>query len=61
MNLYILKKIWLPAAVLLATASAVSVQDITVRWALHPGAEADAVVDYFAPKYEEETGIKVVG
>ncbi|MDE0304687.1 MAG: extracellular solute-binding protein [Albidovulum sp.] len=36
-------------------------QDITLRWALHPGAEADAVVEYFAPRYEEETGIKVIG
>ena len=36
-------------------------QDTTIRWALHPGAEADAVIDYFAPKYEEETGVKVIG
>ncbi|NNU80889.1 extracellular solute-binding protein [Halovulum dunhuangense] len=36
-------------------------QDVTIRWALHPGAEADAVINYFAPKYEEETGVKVIG
>ena len=35
--------------------------DVTIRWALHPGAEADAVVEYFAPKYKEETGIEVIG
>ena len=50
-------------AVALSTAIAAqaAAQDITLRWALHPGAEADAVVDYFAPKYEEETGIRVIG
>ncbi|MFN3664328.1 ABC transporter substrate-binding protein [Yoonia sp.] len=36
-------------------------QDVTIRWALHPGAEADAVINYFAPLYEEETGIRVIG
>jgi len=41
--------------------SAVMADDITIRWALHPGAEADAVVEIFAPRYEEETGIRVVG
>ena len=44
-----------------AIAAQAAAQDITLRWALHPGAEADAVVDYFAPRYEEETGIKVIG
>ncbi|WP_333834472.1 ABC transporter substrate-binding protein [Rubrimonas sp.] len=33
----------------------------TLRWALHPGSEADAVINYFAPKYEAETGVRVVG
>lgn len=42
-------------------AGIAAAQDVTLRWALHPGAEADAVVDYFAPKYEEETGVKVIG
>lgn len=46
------------AAVVAGQAAA---QDVTLRWALHPGAEADAVIGYFAPKYEEETGIKVIG
>ena len=46
------------AAVALGQAAA---QDATLRWALHPGAEADAVIDYFAPRYEEETGVKVIG
>ncbi len=49
------------AAALTLMAGAASAQDITIRWALHPGAEADAVVNYFAPKYEAETGIKVIG
>ena len=52
---------WFAAAALMAFAGAASAQDITIRWALHPGAEADAVVDYFAPRYEQETGIKVIG
>lgn len=42
-------------------AGIVSAKDITIRWALHPGEEADAVVNYFAPKYFEETGIRVIG
>ncbi|TGD41772.1 extracellular solute-binding protein [Pseudotabrizicola sediminis] len=42
-------------------ATTATAQDVTIRWALHPGAEADAVVNYFAPKYEAETGIKVIG
>ena len=45
----------------LFAASLASAQDTTIRWALHPGEEADAVIDYFAPKYEEETGIRVEG
>ncbi|MFN3313874.1 MAG: ABC transporter substrate-binding protein [Hyphomonas sp.] len=48
-------------ALTMAFGSAAVAQDITIRWALHPGAEADAVVNYFAPKYEEETGVKVIG
>ena len=48
-------------AVATTFASHAVAQDLTLRWALHPGAEADAVVEYFAPKYEEETGIKVIG
>lgn len=36
-------------------------QDVTIRWALHPGEEADAVVDYFAPEYERQTGVKIIG
>jgi len=43
------------------TAGFAAAQDVTLRWALSPGAEADAVVDYFAPRYEEETGVKVIG
>lgn len=35
--------------------------NVTIRWALHPGEEADAVIDYFAPEYERQTGIKVEG
>ena len=42
-------------------AGIAAAQDVTIRWALHPGAEADAVVNYFAPKYEEETGVRVIG
>lgn len=45
----------------LTMAGSAMAQDTTIRWALHPGAEADAVINYFAPKYEEETGIKVIG
>ncbi|MFN4130330.1 MAG: hypothetical protein ACK4GC_11050, partial [Paracoccaceae bacterium] len=45
----------------MALTTSAYAQDVTIRWALHPGAEADAVVNYFAPKYEEETGIKVIG
>ena len=41
--------------------TAATAQDVTIRWALHPGAEADAVINYFAPLYEEQTGIKVIG
>jgi multiple sugar transport system substrate-binding protein len=45
----------------LAMTSSATAQQTTIRWALHPGAEADAVVNYFAPRYEEETGIRVIG
>ncbi|MDW7749060.1 hypothetical protein, partial [Halomonas sp.] len=47
----------------MATTSlaALAQDDVTIRWALHPGEEADAVVDYFAPEYERQTGIKVEG
>jgi ABC-type glycerol-3-phosphate transport system substrate-binding protein len=45
----------------MAYAGVAMAQDVTIRWALHPGAEADAVVNYFAPKYEEETGVRVIG
>lgn len=44
-----------------ALGTAVQAQQTTLRWALHPGAEADAVINYFAPKYEELTGVKVIG
>lgn len=55
-------KTWLAAAATaLSLGQMASAQDVQIRWALHPGAEADAVVNYFAPKYEEETGIKVIG
>ncbi|MEX0584276.1 MAG: hypothetical protein WEB07_00825, partial [Natronospirillum sp.] len=49
------------AVAALLGAGAAAAQDITIRWALHPGEEADAVVNYFAPKYEEETGVRVIG
>lgn len=49
------------AAAGLASATIAAAQDTTIRWALHPGAEADAVINYFAPKYEEETGVQVIG
>ncbi len=49
----------LAAGLTLATTAVA--QDTTIRWALHPGEEADAVINYFAPKYEEETGIRVEG
>ncbi len=42
-------------------ATTATAQDVTIRWALHPGAEADAVINYFAPLYEEQTGIRVIG
>ena len=45
----------------LTMAGSAMAQDVTIRWALHPGAEADAVINYFAPKYEEETGVRVIG
>ncbi|MFN4158087.1 MAG: ABC transporter substrate-binding protein [Gemmobacter sp.] len=45
----------------LAMTTVAMAQQTTIRWALHPGAEADAVVNYFAPKYEAETGVKVIG
>jgi len=45
----------------MVSAGVAMAQDVTIRWALHPGAEADAVVNYFAPKYEEETGVRVIG
>ena len=51
------------AGLTLASAMAAgiaSAQETTIRWALHPGEEADAVVNYFAPKYYEETGIRVI-
>ncbi|TGG89967.1 hypothetical protein E4656_19715, partial [Natronospirillum operosum] len=36
----------------LMVSTIAAAQDITIRWALHPGEEADAVINYFAPKYE---------
>ncbi len=49
------------AGLALAIASSATAQQTTIRWALHPGAEADAVINYFAPRYEQETGIRVIG
>ncbi len=46
---------------LVAYGSAAKAQEIELRWALHPGEEATAVVEYFAPEYERQTGIRVVG
>ena len=51
----------LGAALAAGVAGAAAAQDVTIRWALHPGEEADAVINYFAPRYEEETGVRVVG
>jgi ABC-type sugar transport system, periplasmic component len=45
----------------MAFTTTASAQDVTIRWALHPGAEADAVINYFAPLYEEQTGVRVIG
>lgn len=45
----------------MSLATTATAQDVTIRWALHPGAEADAVINHFAPLYEEQTGIKVIG
>ncbi|MFN7024909.1 MAG: ABC transporter substrate-binding protein [Pseudorhizobium sp.] len=45
----------------LGVFAAAAAQETTLRWALHPGAEANAVVEYFAPKYKEETGVEVIG
>jgi multiple sugar transport system substrate-binding protein len=47
------------ALVLGLTTTAASAQEI--RWALHPGEEANAVVDHFAPEYERQTGVRVIG
>lgn len=49
------------AAATLLCAGTAAAQDTTIRWALHPGEEADAVINYFAPKYEEETGVRIEG
>ncbi len=49
------------AGLALALTSAATAQQTTIRWALHPGAEADAVINYFAPLYEQQTGIRVIG
>ncbi|MBE0478643.1 extracellular solute-binding protein [Candidatus Aerophobetes bacterium] len=32
----------------------------TLRWAEHPGPHVTALEEYFIPKYEEETGVKVI-
>lgn len=45
----------------LSLSGMAAAQDVTLRWALHPGSEADAVINYFAPRYEEETGVRVIG
>lgn len=49
------------ALTLSAFTGIASAQDVTIRWALHPGEEANAVVNYFAPEYERRTGVRVVG
>jgi len=48
-------------ALVAGLASSAVAQDTTIRWAMHPGSEADAVLDHFADAYEEETGVAVDG
>ncbi len=45
----------------LGFASAVSAQEVTLRWAMHPGSHTAPVLEHFAPQYEEQTGVRVVG
>lgn len=45
----------------MAIAPQLKAQEKTVRWALHPGEEADAVIKYFAPKYKQLTGVNIIG
>lgn len=49
------------AALCAGLATTGHAQDAEISWALHPGSEADAVMDHFIDKYEEQTGIRVDG
>lgn len=53
-----------PAVAFVAVAAlgvAATAQDVEIGWALHPGEEANAGIDYFAPEDERQTGVRVVG
>ena len=36
-------------------------QDVTLRYAVHPGSHVEPLLEHFIPKYEELTGVKVIG
>lgn len=42
-------------------AGSASAQELTLRWAMHPGSHTAPVIEHFAPLYEEKTGVRVVG
>jgi len=56
-----------PAAIGLAMAVATGgaglaqAQEVTLRYAIHPGSHVAPLLEYFIPKYYEETGVRVIG
>ncbi|WFE75329.1 ABC transporter substrate-binding protein [Roseinatronobacter sp. S2] len=51
------------ASTILVTSgiSAAHAQDVELRYAIHPGSHVQPLLDYFIPKYEELTGVRVIG
>ncbi len=49
------------AAGLLLGSTSSQAQDVTLRYAIHPGSHVTPLLEYFIPKYEEETGVRVIG
>ena len=54
-------KAGLGAAALSLLVGTATAQDVTLRYAVHPGSHVAPLLEYFIPKYEELTGVKVIG
>ena len=50
---------FLSSLLLCLTMASALAQDVTLRWAMHPGSHNTPVIEHFVPLYEELTGVRV--